>query len=277
MLQQMELAHHFKFVYIKKYNMYIYMTLISDMYNVIFLLNSKCASTTLEYFLVNYSKILFLFCLEKEFNKATKNFYIKNFLDKDNDDIKIHNDYKFVEKMCNQLNKKYNNYFSFTIIRNPWDRMLSAYMYLKPDKNNKYIYDINYDRESAFYYNFNEWINNTYVTNAIINQFRINLNQIAFDEDGNQQVTKIYKLEEFNIQELYNDINEFNKNKNNNNFIEVTNDLNFNFNFNLLPRLNSTIHEHYSKYYSEQSIEIVAKIFKKDIEYGNYIFEKNEL
>lgn len=40
-----------------------------------------------------------------------------------------------------------------------------------------------------------------------------------------------------------------------------------------LPKLNATVHDHYSKYYNQDSIDIVNTVFKEDIDRWEYKFE----
>jgi len=40
-----------------------------------------------------------------------------------------------------------------------------------------------------------------------------------------------------------------------------------------LPKRNSSVRSHYSKYYDDELREIVRKKFSEEIEFGNYSFE----
>lgn len=168
-----------------------------------------------------------------------------------------HNNSVTAKLMCETLNINYNKYFSFIHIRNPWAKVVSIYFYDKPDKNRLGWYDNNYDKESAFYYTFNEWLKARY-----LDWFKIE-NWIF--EDGKPQVTKIYPIESFTLKQLENDINEFNKERGTGApILELDGEL---------GHENTTVHHHYSTYYNEESIEIVRKTFAKDIELSGYTFE----
>jgi hypothetical protein len=83
-------------------------------------------------------------------------------------------------------------------------------------------------------------------------------------EDGKPQVTKIYPIESFTLKQLENDINNFNK-ECCAPILELDGELGYE---------NTTVHDHYTTYYNEESIEIVRKAFAKDIELGGYTFER---
>lgn len=43
----------------------------------------------------------------------------------------------------------------------------------------------------------------------------------------------------------------------------------------VLPRINATVHDHYSTYYDDESIAIVGSKYKLDVELYDYTFERN--
>jgi hypothetical protein len=42
-----------------------------------------------------------------------------------------------------------------------------------------------------------------------------------------------------------------------------------------LPHLNRSEHEHYSKHYGKEEVEIVNQLYAKDVEYFGYVFEES--
>ena len=90
--------------------------MISTKYKILFIGNCKCAST----------------CIRRRF---------ENINEKELDDMIIDNcDYHpTYEKVSTYLQKRHDivlsDYFVFSTIRNPWQRMVSLYKYGKPDKN----------------------------------------------------------------------------------------------------------------------------------------------
>jgi hypothetical protein len=91
--------------------------------------------------------------------------------------------------------KELDQYFKFTIVRNPWDRLLSAYFFLKEggfDENDKRWFEQNLSHYSDFEDFVVNWLRkkNIYSWNHFIPQFEfvcIN-NKLAVD--------KFYKFEE---------------------------------------------------------------------------------
>jgi len=104
--------------------------------------------------------------------------------------------------MCTNIGKNYDDYFSFTIIRNPWEKVISLYFYDKPDKNNKAFYEKDYDKTTAFHHSFNDWLNWA-INNNKFNLFKIE--NFAF-ENGFQKVKKIFKMEDFSIAQLFHEL-----------------------------------------------------------------------
>jgi hypothetical protein len=226
------------------------MVVLSDKYNFIYIVNPKTGSTSLRNILLNTLKQTNSCILQDCFKNEIKY------------DI-YHNNTVLTKDMCIKLNKNYNDYFSFTTIRNPWAKMVSLYFYAKPDKNLYEQFDEQYDKSTSFYYNFNEWLKNKH----IIGHYWYKIESWAF-ENSSQSVNKIYNIETFSIKQLFEDMLQHNIEKG-----YVLNEKDYEFCIEL-PMENSTTHEHYSKYYNDESIEIIRKIFAKDIEIGNYEFER---
>ena len=228
----------------------------SDLYNFMCLYNLRCGSVALETYISNQKYVIKLPAELKKFNIKTDYEFNER---SNNADITL--------KMCKSYNLDFRKYFSFTTIRNPWAKLVSFYFYLRPDKNFLTRFDSNYDKITCFNHNFNEWFNmvkEIIKSNpAILDKYKIE--HYAFDKDNNQLLTKIYRIEDFSIKTLKEDV----KNYNNANGRQAK-EIDF---IGDIEQLNVTYHKHYSNYYSVENIEAVKEIFKKDIEIGNYCFE----
>jgi hypothetical protein len=215
------------------------MVLVSDTYKFMYLVNPKTGSTSMrKYFNSKYD----IYTLQGKLKDISVPYKYHDH----------HNNSVTVKLMCETLNKDYNKYFSFIHIRNPWAKVVSIYFFDKPDKNRLGWYRSDYDKDSEFYYNFNEWLKDRW-----FDFFKI-------EEWIGEQVTKIYPIETFTLKQLENDINEFNKERGVP-ILKLDGELGYE---------NTTVHDHYSTYYKEESIEIVRKTFAKDIELGGYTFER---
>tara|TARA_R110002110_G_scaffold47286_1_gene142190 strand:+ start:914 stop:1450 length:537 start_codon:yes stop_codon:yes gene_type:complete len=130
-----------------------------------------------------------------------------------------------------KFKNSYNNYRKFTIIRNPYDKMVSWYFYLKRNLGDYNVIEFNnWIKDPSKFWHINdpisylkpqyEWINNT---------------------------VEIIKFENLNKE-----LNKF--------FNEKIN----------LPIINKSNHKHYLEYYNKQSLNIIYKRYKKDFEKFNY-------
>ena len=229
------------------------MFFFSESLKIIYLENPKCGSTSIRNF------------LKYRFDKNIK--ILQDIVENKTKYDTYHSNINQTKGICCNLNIEFDNYFSFTTIRNPWSKLVSLYHYDRPDKNGTPFYQHNkYDLTSAFNLNFNQWFTSKRNLNGYYNGF-YNIDNFAF-KNNIQQVTKIYPIESFTIKELCDDITEFHA-KNN---LEIPN---FNFDIHMkLPVMNTREHKHYSTYYSKENIENVRTFFAKDIELGNYVFEE---
>lgn len=153
---------------------------------------------------------------------------------------------------------KVNNYFSFSLVRNPWDKVISAYLNhfikLKPDFNNFLSWvekSVEYEKDHD-HFTYQDKRNKILTNTHFKEQYKFiynDDNQIMVDYLGrfeywNESFKKICELAkvEYREPEIYN--------KNNN-------------------------RKHYSEYYNKKQADLIKKIYKKDIELFGYEYEKN--
>lgn len=148
----------------------------------------------------------------------------------------------------------FNKVFSFTIIRNPWDRMVSWYECWGlssdsrrhwPEKNKKYKSFNHWIQSGApFYWDRQE--NNT--------EYKPWINQCSFYANGQITLTKIYKMH--TLKEFWPEICNYTIGK------QVK-----------LLHKNSREHKPYQEYYTDTTKKMVANLCSKDICLHNWNFE----
>ena len=171
------------------------------------------------------------------------------------------NNYNIIFNILNKQTKSniyLSEYFSFTTIRNPWDRVVSAFKYQKCDKNGYPFYHTDYDKNTAKQYSFSEFLKNIHDKDYWCGIGIPNANYFFFDENNNQLVTKIYPIEILTKEIIESDIKKY---------FEIDYDIKE------IPHLNATKIVDYRRYYTEKwMIDKVREVYKKDIEIGNYSF-----
>ena len=151
---------------------------------------------------------------------------------------------------CKISQKRYFNhmdYFKFTFVRNPWDRFLSAYSYLKAGGMNDQ--DLLLKQKIERYNSFKQFVLEAPFLNYL--HFQPMFNHIQIDDKD--QMNFIGRVE--NYQEDFNTICDK---------IGIPRQE--------LLHKNKSKHKHYTEYYDDETREIVAEKYKKDIEYFGYKF-----
>lgn len=158
---------------------------------------------------------------------------------------------------------QWNRYFKFAFVRNPWDRLVSMYrhIYLSRDMNAKG--KIRY-------------------LNEIIKRLDIKSEELTF-EVFVKRVVRDHVFDNYHWdKQIHCFTNESNKNLFN--FIGRFENLQADFDFacrqigfplTTLPHHNRTERNHYSCYYTEETRQIVADIYRDDIEMFDYTFEED--
>lgn len=155
-----------------------------------------------------------------------------------------------------QDEKKFKNYFKFTFIRNPWDRLVSAYSFLKQggmDEADKIWANENLSEFDSF---------RSFVLALKKSNFKAKILKwnhfkpqylFLLNENGKIEVDFIGRYE--NLNEDYEKIRMK---------LGKKNKLNF---------LNKSNRKDYTEYYDNELVEIVYNIYKKDINLFNYQFK----
>lgn len=204
-------------------------------------------------------KLLFVHISKSCGSVITRNF-------KKVDKTAITGRHRTLQQMLNIAKKEYNinqnELYMFTFVRNPWERMLSMYLfYHKNNFNAKEFYSNNKEIDN----DFNKWIEFIYSDNfnkkllhGDVNIFKYCFsNQLNWVKDNKGDIIKginLFKIENTNPHDF------------------LTKTLNLQ-DVDGNTRLNTTKHEHYSKYYNKKSIKLVEEHYKEDINYFNYKFE----
>ena len=184
---------------------------------------------------------------------------------KNNGETKITGMHRTLPDMLDIARTKHNldinNIFTFTMVRNPFDRMVSMYLYYK----NKYKAPEFFSGNPFIDDDFNNWIEYIYSegfdrsrkhggVNVFNHCFCNQLNWLKDPTGKLMNVNKILKYENDEYDHLYSDILKLSK-------------------YDSTTIIHPTNHEHYSKYYSQKSIDLVSKHYQEDLDYFDYSFE----
>lgn len=214
---------------------------INEELGFIYLANPKTGSTS----------------IRKKLDEKSDSILLKKM--QENNNFHQHWSAKIYEKiLLEKYNIIFSKLFSFTTIRNPWGRIVSAFNFSKCDENGNPFWSINHDSLTEGKYNFSNFLidldKNDYWCKIGIPH----LKNFAFDENSKQIVTKIYKIEDVTSEQINNDFFKHTGKK---------------LNIEKIPKLNQTKKVNYRDYYTEKwMVEKVRDCFESDIKYGNYIF-----
>lgn len=140
---------------------------------------------------------------------------------------------------------RYNDYFKFAFVRNPYERLLSGYLMCQQ-------FPLAPEEYCVRRYSFHEFIAQKIFTNMIIATKQTDY----ILEDGICIVDFVGRYE--NLKK---------------DFKKVAAQLGIP---SALPHINATMHKHYSAYYNEKTKDIVMQFFQEDIDYFGYQFREND-
>jgi len=155
-----------------------------------------------------------------------------------------------VEQIKKFYCQNYEDYFSFTFIRNPWDRAVSDYFWIKKALNiedsfkNYLLLDNNFNVPNLRYPHLNEAGRGDHI---------LAQSDFILNSNGDRIVDFIGRFE--NLQEDFNIVCDK---------IGIAQKQ--------LPHRNKSKHKHYTEYYDDETKEIVSEKYAKDIEYFGYEF-----
>ena len=161
---------------------------------------------------------------------------------------KLHSD---INDIKNGFPQAYKNYRKFAVVRNPYDRMVSWYFYLR--ENAKLQRDFDFDL--IFSCDFDEWLKNPtkyWLPMGRLKTSRKTNKEYSFSFLECQHVWLDDTVKVLKYENLNEELNSF--------FGEEIN----------LPIMNKTNHKHYLEYYDKESLDVVYNKYKEDFEKYNY-------
>lgn len=149
--------------------------------------------------------------------------------------------------------RKFHRYFKFAFVRNPWDRLVSTYHFLLGGGMTKSDADWARDniRDLDFGQFVRRWLNEQNVLTEI--HFRPQNHFIA-DDHGHIMMDFVGRFETIDAD-----------------FLTIATRLGLCVN---LPSGNRSDHRHYTTYYDDETRDIVASVYAKDIDMFGYTFAR---
>lgn len=154
-------------------------------------------------------------------------------------------------------NYNFDNAFKFSLVRNPWDLVVSKYFFIKKKiAESCLLENVSFDEyvidESLFLKTFANFYSKRSRVSQMYNSKKSYGSQFDLISENGNLLVNVLKLEEMNDVSLMDSIG----------FLELS----------PLKQLNKTDHKNYRDYYSSETKNIIAKRFEKDIDYFKYSF-----
>lgn len=208
--------------------------LISDSHEFVFLRMRKVASTSMKAILLPYGIERPTGKLAHLKSRALLEWDYRKYF------FNAHDDIRFVQRRMPE--EKFNRYFKFCFVRNPWDRLVSEYKFLlRKPAHGRHSRVRKLD-------GFKQFIQMQIPRN---DAYQINM---LCDKQGELLMDFVGKMENVN-----------------NDWRTVCEKIGIEHQ--ALPRINSTQHRHFREYYDHESRQWVARHWKREIELFDYSFD----
>ena len=151
-----------------------------------------------------------------------------------------HNNLTFIKTgypLHKDIRKNINDYDVFSVVRNPYERMISYFFHLKLRLKND---------------DFKSFDKKEFIS-FLLNSYGTNMNYPSQLSYFNNETVNIIRFENFE-KELRQVLDKYT--------IKCS-----------IPKINTTVHEHYSKYYDNETRAIIENLYKDDLEQFGYTFE----
>ncbi len=146
----------------------------------------------------------------------------------------------------------FNKFFKFTFVRNPYDRFVSAYKFLKKGGRSKADYNV-YCRFIKKHRTFENFVHYIYENPDIIKKMLHFIPQVDFISDQTGKLLKIDYIGK--IESIEHD------------YEYVADKLKANRN---LKKINTTKHKPYQEYYNQNTYNLVLELYKNDFREFDY-------
>jgi hypothetical protein len=139
---------------------------------------------------------------------------------------------------------EFKEFTKFTILRNPWDRLVSYVMWLNRGEFDRYKFI------QSLNFRVNGWFGGPYDINQIY---------MLRDDTGEVNIDKVFYYDNFK-----------------DTMVSFFNELEIDYGEHLDIKINSVNKEHYSSYYDDEMVELVAKKCNIEIDYFKFKFEEEQ-